>query len=179
VTSPVLAALANAKAREEREQEQILTAATYAHLGLPVPRGDKSQWPAWKQFADKQGIVALPALPAAIAIWILNHASLGDRLVKVVESISAVHQGEGAADPTRSDVVIAALAKVAPVEAPRSWDAAHKIMFARLPRDLQVYVNKRATEDSKAVRQAQNRKDKSNGHSQSTTDTAADAQRAH
>jgi hypothetical protein len=174
MSNPVMAALAQAKVAEEREAEQMLNAATCAHLGVPVPAGDTSgEWKTWRAFCDKQGIRACPALPAAVAVYVLNHGHLGERLLKIVESIAAVHVAAGLADPCRSDVIITALAKVAPIEPPKTWDKAHAIMFARLPRDLQLYINKRAAEDSKAVRNAQNRKAKPNEQSTATADTSA------
>jgi hypothetical protein len=179
VTSPVLAALANAKAAEEREQAQLVTAAVYAQLGLPPPQGSKSEWKSWKAFADARGIAALPALPAAIAVFILNQASLGERLVKIVESIGAVHEGEALSNPCCSDVVIAALNLVVPIKAPRAWPTNRKIQFARLERDLQKFIIEHEKKIETEMRRAQNeaasanRKDKPNGTSLQEPATAA------
>jgi hypothetical protein len=47
---------------------------------------------------------------------------------------------------------------VHPILPPRSWDKAHALAWNRIPRELQTYIQKRAAEDSKAVRQAQNQR---------------------
>jgi hypothetical protein len=157
VTSPVLAALANAKAAEIANEERTLTAAVWKHLGAQPPQGDRSQWPVWQQWCAKSNVAPWPALPAAVAVFVLNCALPGDRLEKIIGSIGAVHQGEGKADPTLSPVVIAALDTVLPpVEAPRSWPASRKRDFARLPRDLRRFVAEHHRNIETELRRAQN-----------------------
>jgi hypothetical protein len=170
MTSPVLAALANARAAEIANEERILTAGVWKHLGLAPLQGDRAQWSVWQQWCDQRKITAFPALPAALAVFVLNNEALGDRLEAVIESISAVHQADGKADPTLSPVVIAALfPKGAPREPPRSWDKAHKIMWQILPRAIQEYIVKRQDDHDKEIHRlqreyAQLRKDLINAH---------------
>lgn len=136
MTSPVLAALANARAAEQAAEERVLTVGVLTHFGMELPQGDRSQWPVWQQWCAKSNVSAFPALPASIAVYALDNAALGDRLEKIIGSISTVHQDQGLADPTLSPVVIAALNQVRPIEPPRSWDTAHKIRWQQLPRDI-------------------------------------------
>jgi len=156
MTSPVLQALQHAKAAEQAEQDRALTAKVWAHLGMAPPQGDRSHWPVWQAWCDQRGIASLPAVPASIAVYILHHASLGDRLEAVIESISAVHQADGKADPTLSPIVIAALfPKGAPIEPPRSWGKTHRVMWPILPRAIQDYIVKRQDDHDKEIRRLQ------------------------
>lgn len=175
-----MAALANAKAAEEREQAKMVDAAVRVQLGLAPPQGSTSEWKIWREFCDRQKISALPALPAAIAVFAISQGpSLGDRLVKVIESISSVHEAEAQADPTLSPVVIAALNLVVPTPAPRAWPKERRIQFARLERDLQNFIIEHEKKISTEMRRAQNeaasakRKDKPNGIQQQEPATAA------
>jgi hypothetical protein len=152
MTSPVLAALANAKAAKQAAEERTLTEATLKHLGISAPQGDRSHLPFWQAWCAKKNIASFPALPAAVAIFVLNHKDIGD-LEKVIGGISIVHQERGAADPTLSPIVIAALNQVRPIEPPRSWDTAHKIRFQQLPRDVAVYIRDRENNRDRALRQ--------------------------
>ena len=152
MTSPVLAALANAKAAEQAQADRALTAKVREHLKMPAPQGDRSQWPVWQAFCDQRKIASLPGLPAAVAVFILNNAAMGDRLEKIIGSISAVHQDQGAADPTLSPVVIEALNQVRPIDPPRSWDTAHKIRWQQLPRDVATYIRDRENDRDRALR---------------------------
>jgi hypothetical protein len=157
MTSPVLQALANAKVAEQANEERTLTAKVLAHLKMPAPQGDKSQWPPWQSWCDQRKITAFPALPASIAVYVLNHAALGDRLENVIASIGAVHEAEGKSDPTLSPIVIAALDTVSPsIEPPRSWPAARKAEFGRLPRDLRRFVADHHRNIETQLRRAQN-----------------------
>jgi hypothetical protein len=159
LTNPVVAALANAKRREQDEQEARLCAAIHARLKLPPPTGDRSEWPAFAQWAKEKSLTAYPARPGVVALYLLENAALGiDRLEKVVESISAVHEWQGVADPTASDMVSAALnqvAPIAPIAPPRSWSAAERPRFLSLPRAMQKYLAAREADRDKEVRRAQ------------------------
>jgi hypothetical protein len=156
MTSPVLQALANAKVAEQANEERTLTAKVLAHLKMPAPQGDKSQWPAWQAFCDQRKIASLPALPAAIAVFVLNNAALGDRLEKIVGSISAVHQDDGKSDPTISPVVIAALNQVLPPIEPPRWPNERKADFGRLDRSLQKFIVAHERQIVTEMRRAQN-----------------------
>jgi hypothetical protein len=162
--NPVQQALANARAQEQRQEAAVLTAAVASRLGVTLAKPDTSEWKTWAAWCQAQRVEAYPALPASIAVWILNHAGLGvDRLEKVVEAISAAHAP--GADPTASPLVSAALNQVAPIEAPHSFPKEQKAQFTRLPRDLQKFVAEHTRKIVTEMRRAQNKaaKDKSNG----------------
>jgi hypothetical protein len=177
VTTPVLAALVNARAQEQAAEERGLTAKVLTHLGMTAPQGDKSHWPVWQQWCDGRKIASLPALPAAVAVFALNNAALGDRLEKVIASISIVHQDRGLADPTLSPVVTAALNQVlGPLEPPSGWPKARKADFDRLNREMQKFIVAHERQIVTEMRRAQNeaasakRKEK---HSEQEQPTAA------
>jgi hypothetical protein len=179
----VLAALANARAAEQAAEERVVTVGVLTHLGMELPQGDRSHWPAWQTWCAKSNVSAFPALPASIAVYVLN-ARIGDRLEKVIGSISVLHQDRGLADPTLSPVVIEALDRVLPrIEPPRSWPAERKLKFARLPRDLQRFVAEHHRNIETEMRRAQNeaalakRKENTNGTSKQESTAAAGADR--
>jgi hypothetical protein len=186
LTSPVLAALANAKAAEQAAEERVVTVGVLTHLGMELPQGDRSGWPVWQAFCDQRKIASLPGLPAAISVFILNYTA-PDRLEKIIGSISIVHQDQGAADPTLSPAVIAALNQVRPIEPPRSWDATHKIRWQQLPRDVATYIRDRENDRDRALRQHMQKLRKEHHEQESipaagadrTTDTTAEPATAH
>jgi hypothetical protein len=180
VSNPVLAALANARQAERDAEERTLTAAVLANLHMAPPMGDCSHFATWRTFCAGKGIVDYPALPAAIAIYILNSAALGERLVKVVASISAVHQANGKADPTLSPIVIAALDSVQPpIQPPRGWDGEHRSTWAALPRSLKIYTafreNDRDSALKKQMTKQSKQKDKNGLHHQNASPAAGNA----
>jgi hypothetical protein len=157
LSNPVVAALANAKRREQDEQEARLCAAIHARLKLPAPTGDRSEWPTFNGWCAEKSLTPYPARPGVEAFYVLDNLPLGiARLEAVVESISAVHEFQGVADPTASTMVSEALNQVAPIAPPRSWPRTQWAHFASLPRALQKYVAAREIERDRAVRKSQN-----------------------
>jgi hypothetical protein len=182
VTSPVLQALENARVKEQAAEERTLTAKVRERLGMPKPQGDLSHWSTWHAWCDQRNIAPFPALPASIAVYVLNCAELGT-LEKVIGSVSALHQAEGKADPTLSPVVIEALnAVLPPIEPPRSWPATRKQEFTRLPRDLRGFVAEHHRNIETQLRRAQNvaaakQKENHDGNLEQESTAAASADR--
>jgi len=182
LTSPVLAALANARAQEQADQDRALTAKVLAHLKMPAPQGDKSQWPAWQAWCAKSNITPFPALPAAVAVFVLNNAALGN-LEKVIASVGAVHEADGRANPVLSPIVIEALDQVLPrIEPPSGWPKDRKADFGRLDRGLQKFIVAHERQIVTEMRRAQNvaaakRKARDNGDSKQDTTSAAGTDR--
>jgi hypothetical protein len=176
VTNPVMQALANARQQERDAEERTLTAAVLERLHMAPPPGDRSHFAAWRTWCAGKGIVDYPALPAAVAVYILSNAALGERLARVVASISAVHQVNGKADPTLSPIVIEALDSVQPpIEAPRGWNAAHRAMWQRLPRGLRIYVRDRENDRDAALRKQMSKQKDSRPNGKSTQQNASPA----
>ena len=155
MTNPVMQALVNARLQEQDQKETALNAAVSSRLNLPAREGDKSDWPIFKAWCDQRGVTPYPARPAAVACFILDNGLLGiDALLKVVDSISIVH--DGLADPTLGPAVSAAFDQVSPIEPPRSWPKEHKARFLALPRELQTYVAAHESQREKVIRRAHN-----------------------
>lgn len=158
MTNPVMQALVHARLQEQDQRATALNAVVSSRLNLPARDGDKSEWPVFKSWCERNDITPYPARPASVAYFILDNRVLGiEALQKVVESISAVH--DGIADPTLSPAVSAALDHVAPIEPPRSWPKEHKARFLALPRDLQMYVGAHEERREKEIRRAHNAAD--------------------
>lgn len=130
MTSPVLAALAQARLRAA---------------------------PMFARWCELNGVCWCPAAPAAVAKFVGDCAALGiGRLWPAVQEISRTHTSLGLADPTLGGVVAAVISDVAGILPPRSWPNDRKQRFQSLPYDLQVYVAAHETQREKALRRAQN-----------------------
>jgi hypothetical protein len=153
VKSPVMKALVNATLQEQELRELALRTTVAAHLDLPPMKGDRSGWPLFKAWCEARDIAPYPARPVAVAFFIIENGALGvDELSRIVKSISLVH--ETVADPTASGAVPAALNKIAPIVAPRSWPKEEKARFQQLPYDLQIYVAAHEDQREKEIRRA-------------------------
>jgi hypothetical protein len=150
-------ALASARRQEQDQYELAFCNAIAARLNLTAPQRDKSEWPTFKTWCKDKAVTPYPARPGIVAFFILDNVLLGiERLLAVVESIAAIHEGVGVADPTVSPLVSAALDQVAPIQPPRSWPKEQKALFLGLPRILQVYVAAHEADREKVVRRALN-----------------------
>jgi|SRR5579883_1008258 len=166
-------ALVHAKEQEQFEADRALTTKVLAHLRLSEPQRITALWPVWARWCEDRKITARPALPANIAVFVLN--SRPDTAVSVVAAISAMHWPH--ADPTSHPLVIAALNQARPIEPPRSWDAQHKALWATLPRPIADYIRDRENDRDRALRQHMEKlrkESKSNGtHSTEAAKSAA------
>jgi hypothetical protein len=155
MTSPVLQALANAKAQEIADAERVLTEKVFAHLEMTAPRGECNHWPVWQKWCAQNNQSAFPALPAAVALFVITYP-LPD-FDAVVGSISIVHQQAGKADPTLSPVVSEALStRLPPIEPPSGWPKDRKADFGRLNRELQKFIVYHERKIVTEMRRAQN-----------------------
>jgi hypothetical protein len=153
VKSPVMKALVNATLQEQELRELALRTTVAAHLDLPPMEGDRSGWPLFKAWCEARDITPYPARPAAVAFLIIENGAMGiDELLRIVTSISLIH--ETVADPTASGAVPAALNKIAPIVAPRSWPKEEKARFQQLPYNLQIYVAAHEDQREKEIRRA-------------------------
>lgn len=97
----------------------------------------------------------VPVAPAEVARFISDVAALGIGAIwPAVCDISRAHYVIGLADPTMSGPVSAAIARIAPIEPPRSWRKEHKHTFPRLPYDLQVYLSRHEAQRDKEIHRA-------------------------
>ena len=158
MTNPVIAALANARAAEAiaglRERDNAVEDAVYREVPKPPPAAIPAAFSAW---CEERGVSALPARPASVALFVLQHRTMGlAELVELVDQIGAAHVATGMADPVSTYPVPAMLSRIAQINPPRSWPAEEKQRFLGLPYSLQTYVCKREGERDKALRRAQN-----------------------
>ena len=130
MTSPVLAALAQARKRAA---------------------------PMFARWCELNRLSFCPAAPADVAKFISDCAPLGiEQLWPAVQEISATHVALGLADPTLGGVAAAAVNDIAGIDPPRAWPAECKERFRSLPYDLQLYVAGHEVRRDKEIRRAQN-----------------------
>ncbi len=130
MTSPVLAALAQARLRAA---------------------------PMFARWCELNGLSSCPAAPATVARFVTDCAALGiERLWPAIQEISGLHLSLGLADPTLRGVAGDAINQIAGIPPPRSWPGERKERFKSLPYDLQVYIAGHEMQREKALRRAQN-----------------------
>jgi len=130
MTSPVLAALAQARLRAA---------------------------PLFARWCEREGGTFCPAAPAHVARFVRENAGVGvDQLWPALQDISKLHVSMGLADPTLGEPVAVAFHDVAGLAPPRSWPADRKERFKTLPYDLQCFIADHETRRDKALRRAQN-----------------------
>jgi hypothetical protein len=172
-----MAALANARTAEQDKRETAAASVVQGRLQLPPRTGNRDEFPVFETWCREKALRSFPARPSTIAFFCLDNVAFGiERLLAVVDSISAVH--EGLADPAAHPCVSAALATIAPIEPPRHWPKSEKHQFLALPRSLQQFVADHEKQQDKAFRTSLNKAlaklkmENSNGTAQSTTEPA-------
>jgi hypothetical protein len=143
---------ANVVTSEQRET--AAASIVNARLGLPPRNLSRTEWPVFAQWCEMKGLPSSPARPATVAFFVIDRAPLGiSRLLAVLESVSAMH--EGRADPTLGRVVAAAIHHVAPIERPRSWSKDDEDDWKALPRARQQKIAAREQARDLEMRRAQ------------------------
>jgi hypothetical protein len=156
MTSPVLAALVNARMKEINNTDHAIEAVVTELLGAP-PRYIESSPVDFIKWCDGKGLPWRPATPAAVALWIFEHAAMGvDALLAEIAKISAAHASRGMADPTLSWAPTAALNAIIKIDPPRSWPKEDRPMWVALPYAVQQRITKRESERDTMVRRCQN-----------------------
>lgn len=130
MTSPVLAALAQARLRAA---------------------------PIFARWCELNGASFCPAAPATVARFVSDCAALGmERLWPAVQDISKLHASLGLADPTLGGPVAAVMGGLARIPPPQSWPDTWKQRFKSLPYDFQLHIADQNKQREKALRRAQN-----------------------
>jgi hypothetical protein len=164
-TNLVLGALERAKldaqlAHWERK-EAGLRAAIAQRLGVqpPIEEGAAAAkvLAIFRTWCDRNGIRHLPAQPASVAQFVLDHSSVGVMsLAEIVASISESHSSRGLSNPVATWMVAAAMERAGDIAPPRSWPKGLKEQFAQLPQILKKYVAEHDAQREKVLRRAQN-----------------------
>jgi hypothetical protein len=154
MTSPVLAALANARLNETAQHEADLAARVYKNIGRPTVT-DAIVPAVFEEFCAKWKVPSLPARPTTCAGFCIQHRGLdADELVEVMAGVSRAHQASNLADPTASFECNVVLARFIKIEPPRSWTKEDRVEFFRLPITAQAIVVRREGERDRALHQA-------------------------
>jgi hypothetical protein len=156
MTSPVMAALVNARMQAISNVDHAVEAVVVELLGQP-PKYDDSSPTDFIDWCTAKQLPWRPASPASVALYVFERGSRGiDALLAEVAKISASHCSKWLADPTAGWPATAALSAIVKIDAPRSWPKEDKAMFIALPYAVQQRIVKRETERDNAVRKAQN-----------------------
>jgi hypothetical protein len=143
--------------REIANTDHAVEALMVELVGAP-PRYIDSSPTDFIKWCDGKGLPWRPAAPAAVGLWLFEHAAMGiDALLAELAKISAAHASKQMADPTLSGWPVgAALSAIGKVERPRSWSKERDADWQLVPYSLKVQIAKRETERDNAVRKSQN-----------------------
>lgn len=156
MNNPVIVALANARQTEIDRAEAMIRSKADRLLG-PFETQAPAMPLAFAQWCEEKGVGPLPAMPASVAVFVLDREAFGaDAIMTMLNVISAAHLSAGLADPTKTPVVSAAMRRFVDIEKPRSWPKEHILTFQSLPYVLQRYIADREKEREKVIRQRQN-----------------------
>ena len=114
-------------------------------------------WGAW---CAEKSVRKCPAKPATVAAWIVSQTNMGMHprdILAVLAAIDELHAFHGLASPTTAPLPRQALEQIIRTQAPRSWPAAEKVAFFRLPVEIREIIQKRESEREMALRRSQNK----------------------
>jgi hypothetical protein len=154
--NPVTQALAAARLRQLCTRDDAMLAVVAEIIGA-TPRHDRPRPEAFERWCERKGTTALPASPAAIALFVLEHQGHGlEAVLEHLADISGAHCDAGLADPTTSHPVTAALNKISKLDPPASWPKSEKTQWLQLNYTLQAYLVRRDKDQTREIRRAQN-----------------------
>jgi len=111
---------------------------------------------AW---CKERGIKSCPAQPATVAAFIRSQNSIGvqrEQIFDALRAIEAMHDNHALPNPVATAAVRVELGRILNIEAPRSWPKADRVKFYSLPIEVRAVIERRAQQDTKALRRLQN-----------------------
>jgi hypothetical protein len=154
MSNPVMDALVMHRASEMRSKDMAVARELAATIGMAPPPAELPS--AFARWAELRGVVALPAKPDSVAMFVLESGDLGlEALCEIASGISRAHQNFG--DPVASFQVRRAFEIVGgPIPEPRSWPKIKKQAFRDLPWHIQKVIESRETDHNTMLRRCQN-----------------------
>jgi hypothetical protein len=157
--------LQKAKQREQIAKWDAGERRLAEQLKLDVPKTALStdvhtRLDLWRAWCAEKSVRHCPAKPAVVAAWIVSQTNMGMHprdIFAVLAAIDELHAFHGLASPTTAPLARQALEQIIRTEAPRSWPAAEKIAFFRLPVEIREIIQKRESERETALRRSQNK----------------------
>jgi hypothetical protein len=151
------------EAARRREQISAWDRAEIAlreQLGLDVPKRELSadvrdRFSLFEKWCSERGVRRLPAKSWTVAAFILDqnaHGRDAQGCLALLAAIAEIHDSASLSDPTSSSVVNQVLDQIVKVNPPRSWPAADKAEFARLPPTIREIIAKRENDRDREVR---------------------------
>ena len=158
---------AEIEAIKRREQAAALDAGDAAiaaevatKLPVQVELGDdvRLRLQLFAQWCGRHSVRVCAAKPTTIAAWVLDHGHLGaDAIMAILTAIEALHFHYGLANPVKTPIVSRALEQHFQSEAPRSWKADERVLFATLPEAIKQVIARRERDRERELRSCQNR----------------------
>lgn len=142
---------------QARKNEQALASM----IAAPKPQLESDALICVRRFGDwcrSKGVPFCPAQPATVAAYIRHENKEGanfQRIFDTVQAIEQMHDAAGVSNPCATMAVRHELGCIYHVDAPRSWPKADRPLFSSLPIEVRAVIERRAEQDSRAVRKAQ------------------------
>jgi hypothetical protein len=155
-----------------------------AEVGTPKSEFDAEAQSHIQQFAEfckGHGVPGLPAAPATCAMFVpVEHArgESNNRILAALAAIEAIHSNNNLANPIATTAVRTELGRILNLDAPRSWPKADRPLFNALPIEVRAVLERRAEQDSKALRQLQNQAAELRKHQRKEIDNGTSDQKA-
>ena len=155
--------LVKAKQREQVAAWDRAETTLREQLGLDVPKRELSA-DVWDRFSLFEGWCAeksvrrLPAKSWTVAAFILDQNAHGrdpQGCIALLAAIAEVHDAHSLSNPTATSVVNQVLDQIVKVDPPRSWPAADKAEFARLPPTIREIIARRENDRDRELRRKQ------------------------
>jgi hypothetical protein len=152
--------LARAKQREQVAAWDRAETTLREQLGLDVPKRELSadvrdRFSLFEKWCAEKSVRRLPAKPWTVAAFILHEIANGRDVqgcLALLAAIAEVHDAHSLSNPCATAVVNQVLDQIVKVDPPRSWPAADKAEFARLPPTIREIIAKRENDRDREVR---------------------------
>ena len=151
-----------------RQREQIAAwdrgeAQLREQLGLDVPKRELSadvrdRFSLFEKWCSERGVRRLPAKSWVVAAFLLEQTANGrdaQGCIALLAAIAEIHDSASLSDPTSTSVVNQVLDQIVKVDPPRSWPAADKAEFARLPPTIREIIARRENDRDRELRRKQ------------------------
>lgn len=170
--------LAEAISAAHQQNERTLANS----IAAPKPDMSEDMLAHIRRFAEwckSKGVPFCPAQPATVAAYIRHLVQEGPLnyypLLAAIRAIEQMHDQAGLANPCATLAVRHELGCHLHIDAPRSWPKADRPLFNALPIEVRAVIERRADQDSKALRRLQNEAAELRKHTQKgNTDVASD-----
>jgi hypothetical protein len=153
--------LAKAQQREQIAAWDRGEAAIRSQLNVParsLSADVRDRFSLFEKWCVDKGVRRLPAKPWVVAKFIIDETATGrdaQGCIALLAAIAEVHDTHSLSNPCATAVVNQVLDQMVKEPPPRSWPAADKAEFARLPPTIREIIARRENDRDRELRRKQ------------------------